>query len=105
MVEKWYQNAYFLCIKNGGFIMKIIAKSSKTVIDPVCGMQVDPCAADLVAEYNDRTFYFCAQGCRQAFESDPAKYFAQTSTKKKGWWGRYLDRLNKSTDGKAMKCH
>jgi len=85
--------------------MNLIAKSSNTAIDPVCGMQVDPCATDLVAEYKDRTFYFCAQGCRQAFEKDPDKYFIQKSNKKKGWWGRYLDRLNKSTDGKAMKCH
>ena len=44
-------------------MMKLIAKSSNTAIDPVCGMQVDPCATDLVAEYKDRTFYFCADGC------------------------------------------
>lgn len=23
---------------------------------------------------------------------------------KKGWWRRYLDRLNKATDGKPPKC-
>ncbi|UCD82259.1 MAG: YHS domain-containing protein [Desulfobacterales bacterium] len=85
--------------------MKSNAKSSNTVIDPVCGMQVDACATDLVAEYRDRMFYFCAHGCLQAFEKNPDKYFAQTTVKKKGWWGRYLDRLNKSTDGKAIKCH
>jgi YHS domain-containing protein len=85
--------------------MKSITKSSNTVIDPVCGMQVDPCATDLVTEYKDRTFYFCANGCLEAFEKDPAKYLAHKSKTKKGWWGRYLDRLNKSTDGKAIKCH
>jgi len=82
--------------------MKSTAKTANTVVDPVCGMEVDPCATDLVAEYKDKTFYFCAQGCRQAFEKNPNKYLAK---RKKGWWGRYLDRLNKSTDGKAIKCH
>ena len=86
-------------------MMNLIPKSSNTVTDPVCGMQVDPCATDLVVEYKDKTFYFCAQGCRQAFEKNPDKYLAQKAAKKKGWWGRYLDKLNKSTDGKAMKCH
>jgi len=85
--------------------MKSASRSAETVIDPVCGMHVDPCATDLVAEYKDRTFYFCAPGCRQAFEKNPAKYLAHASTRKQGWWGRYLDRLNRSTDGKAMKCH
>ena len=85
--------------------MKLSIPSKKTVVDPVCGMEVDPCKTKLNADYEDKKFYFCAEGCRKAFERNPAKFKNSTSAKKKGMWGRYLDRLNKSTDGKAMKCH
>ena len=85
--------------------MELSDKSQKTVIDPVCGMPVDACTADLIADYKNKRFYFCAPACRQAFENDPEKYCDSTSAKRKGWWGRYLDRLNKTTDGKAIKCH
>ena len=85
--------------------MKLSVPSKKTVIDPVCGMQVDPCKTELTAEYEGKSFYFCAPGCLKAFEENPAKYEVATSARKKGFWGRYLDRLNKSTDGKAIKCH
>lgn len=85
--------------------MKLSVPSEKAVVDPVCGMQVDPCNTELTADYEDKRFYFCAKGCLTAFEKNPARYKNATSAKKKGIWGRYLDRLNKSTDGKAMKCH
>ena len=85
--------------------MKPSITSTKTVVDPVCGMTVDPCKTELTAEYEDKRYYFCAAGCLEAFEKNPAKYKNVTVAGKKGIWGKYLDRLNKSTDGKAMKCH
>lgn len=42
--------------------------------DPVCGMQVDPQTARHTAEYEGATYYFCAPGCKKAFEEDPSKY-------------------------------
>ena len=42
--------------------------------DPVCGMQVDPATAQHTATYEGQTYYFCAPGCKRAFEADPAKY-------------------------------
>ena len=42
--------------------------------DPVCGMEVDPAAARHTATYQGQTYYFCAPGCKRAFEADPAKY-------------------------------
>jgi len=85
--------------------MKPSITSKKAVVDPVCGMTVDPCKTELTADYEDNRFYFCAEGCLNAFEKNPDKYKNAPSVGKKGLWGRYLDRLNKSTDGKAMKCH
>jgi len=85
--------------------MKPSITSKKAVVDPVCGMTVDPCKTELTADYEDNRFYFCAEGCLNAFEKNPDKYKNAPSASKKGLWGRDLDRLNKSTDGKAMKCH
>lgn len=43
-------------------------------IDPVCGMQVDEKTAAATYEYKGKTYYFCAVGCKAAFEKDPEKY-------------------------------
>jgi YHS domain-containing protein len=83
--------------------MKIFTPEIKTVADPVCGMQIDPCKTDLATDYQERKFYFCAEGCRKAFEENPEKYTGVHS--RKGWWGRYLAKLNKTTGGKPMNCH
>ena len=46
--------------------------------DPVCGMDVDPSTAKHTTEYNGQTYYFCAPGCKQAFEAEPDKYLDPT---------------------------
>jgi Cu+-exporting ATPase len=40
-------------------------------IDPVCGMTVEEARAPAKTEYNGRTYYFCAPGCKRTFEADP----------------------------------
>ena len=48
--------------------------------DLVCGMDVnedEAKAKDLTAEYQGQTYYFCAPGCKRAFEQDPQQYVAQ----------------------------
>ncbi|RMF29842.1 MAG: YHS domain-containing protein [Chloroflexi bacterium] len=44
------------------------------VKDVVCGMMVDPETAPAKTEYKGETYYFCAPGCKVAFEKDPEKY-------------------------------
>jgi Cu+-exporting ATPase len=44
------------------------------VLDPVCGMTVDPHTAKHRTDYRDHTYYFCAAGCRTKFIADPQKY-------------------------------
>ncbi|MFQ5769994.1 MAG: YHS domain-containing protein [bacterium] len=46
----------------------------KKAIDPVCGMQVDVKKAEASSEYEGKTYYFCAKGCREAFDKDPEKF-------------------------------
>ncbi|HOT06488.1 MAG: YHS domain protein [Methanosaeta sp. PtaB.Bin039] len=43
-------------------------------IDPVCKMVVDEATAKFTAEYEGRKYYFCAPGCKKAFEKEPMKY-------------------------------
>ena len=45
-------------------------------IDPVCKMEVDENGAAATSEYKGQTYYFCAVGCKKAFEEDPEKYLA-----------------------------
>jgi P-type Cu+ transporter len=50
------------------------APATSGVIDPVCGMTVDPATAKHRADYRGHTYYFCAAGCRTKFIADPQKY-------------------------------
>jgi YHS domain-containing protein len=47
-------------------------------IDPVCKMQVDESNAPATSEYKGKTYYFCAVGCKKAFDEDPEKYLSET---------------------------
>jgi Cu+-exporting ATPase len=44
------------------------------VKDLVCGMWIDPKEAAATSEYKGKTYYFCARGCKVAFDKDPEKY-------------------------------
>src|ERR1041384_936335 len=44
------------------------------VIDPVCGMTVDPHSARHRHQHQGRTYYCCSAGCRTKFAADPGKY-------------------------------
>ncbi len=50
------------------------AGEAALAIDPVCGMTVDPAASPYRHDYRQRTYYFCAAGCRSKFAADPEKY-------------------------------
>lgn len=43
-------------------------------IDPICKMEVDEETATLVSEYKGQKYYFCAPGCKKAFDENPEKY-------------------------------
>ena len=51
--------------------------TQSVVIDPVCGMTVDPATAKARADYEGKTYYFCCPGCAQKFTADPQKYLAK----------------------------
>ena len=85
--------------------MNQTATESDSVIDPVCGMTVNPEKSAIEATVEGQAYYFCAEGCRKAFVENPEKYLDSQPQKKKGWWCRFTQRLEKATGGKPMKCH
>ena len=46
------------------------------VLDPVCGMTVDPLKTAHHAEHAGQDFHFCSGGCRTKFMADPARYLS-----------------------------
>jgi Cu+-exporting ATPase len=51
------------------------------VIDPVCGMTVDPATARGGShEHGGTTYYFCSPGCRTKFAADPERYLRDGPT-------------------------
>lgn len=75
------------------------------VIDPVCGMALSAGKANVLTTIKGQKYYFCAEDCRKVFEENPNKFLDPKPQKRKGIWGRYMDRLRKATGGKAQKCH
>ncbi|MDN5570667.1 MAG: heavy metal translocating P-type ATPase [Propionibacteriaceae bacterium] len=47
-----------------------------TVLDPVCGMTVDPAATEHHATHDGVEHHFCSAGCREKFLADPDAYGA-----------------------------
>jgi Cu+-exporting ATPase len=52
-------------------------RRQQMAIDPVCKMKVEPETAAGEAEYKGKTYYFCAPGCKVAFEKNPEKYLKE----------------------------
>ncbi len=61
--------------KPAGLINKTLG-GTKMAIDPVCKMEVEESTAAATSEYNGKKYYFCAVGCKKAFDQNPEKYLA-----------------------------
>ena len=48
-----------------------------THADPVCGMKVDEPEAAAQSTHEGNTYYFCSQGCKNAFDQNPEKYVSK----------------------------
>lgn len=44
------------------------------IIDPVCGMHMDPEKAPAFSTYQEHTYYFCCDECKQKFDANPEQY-------------------------------
>jgi YHS domain-containing protein len=44
------------------------------VLDPVCGMQIDPADAAGSAVHGGQMFHFCSESCKRQFDAEPSRY-------------------------------
>ncbi len=58
----------------GGLTTGVVVAQLEEANDPVCEMIVNTETARWTFEHEGETYYFCAPGCRKAFESDPASF-------------------------------
>jgi YHS domain-containing protein len=56
--------------------MRAPAREAATVkvIDPVCGMQIDPADAAASAAHDSHVFHFCSEHCKRQFDAEPSRY-------------------------------
>ena len=62
---------------SGKISMVQVAHAEERPKDPICDMYVDPSAAakaGRVSQYGGKTYYFCADECKQQFDRDPKRY-------------------------------
>ena len=50
------------------------AEPVEGVVDPVCGMTIDPADAVGRFDYKGQTYYFCAESCLEQFRQDPEQF-------------------------------
>ncbi len=48
--------------------------------DLVCGMEVNEKTAKWKSVYKGKTYYFCAPGCKKAFDEEPDTYISGASS-------------------------
>src|SRR5687768_11774270 len=51
-----------------------MATTSTRVIDPVCGMEIDPETAAGHSRWQGRDFHFCSASCKRKFDANPGSY-------------------------------
>src|SRR5256885_11437905 len=49
------------------------------VVDPVCGMTIDPADAAGSWEYNGQRYYFCHESCLARFQANPDSFLAPSA--------------------------
>lgn len=55
-------------------VAESINGGNKMVIDPVCKMEIEESTAVATSDYKGKKYYFCAMGCKKAFDENPEKY-------------------------------
>jgi Cu+-exporting ATPase len=54
----------------------LTVKGGEMAKDPVCGMDVEEGTAAGTATHEGKTYYFCSEQCKAAFQRTPARFVA-----------------------------
>ena len=52
------------------------------VVDPVCGMKINPSEAARQTRHGGKLYHFCSEDCLKKFEADPQKFVASKAAGK-----------------------
>jgi len=55
-------------------------KEPAKVIDPVCGMELEPAQAAAAADQRGTVYYFCSAACKQRFVEAPDRYLSPAAS-------------------------
>lgn len=55
------------------------SRTGDKVVDPVCGMNVEPVKAKYKHDHGGKTYYFCRSLCQEKFVADPKQYLDKTT--------------------------
>jgi xanthine dehydrogenase accessory factor len=58
----------------GELVVEAAIAEPVTVVDPVCGMTVEPATSHYHSTVDGRDFWFCAPGCKSAFDAEPSRF-------------------------------
>jgi Cu+-exporting ATPase len=56
-----------------------VPNADTLVVDPVCGMKVDPTTSKHRFDHGWKTIHFCSAGCRSKFAANPDRYLKPTT--------------------------
>ena len=73
-----------------------------TVIDPVCGMNIDPAKAVGSSTYEGESYHFCSHGCESKFDAAPAQYANPTASSPKSASARAIPATEALITGGVM---
>ena len=76
------QVLHFPCSLNAWRVNLQGSSTMATMIDPVCGMEVEADNAGEHVSYGMIVYYFCSAECREKFEADPARYVTDLEGKR-----------------------
>lgn len=79
------------------------AAHGQLVQDPVCGMQVEPQAAQHRHAFGETTYYFCSARCLEKFEANPDLYLNPPATDP-GVTNPAMGSLPKAAQGSVWTC-
>src|SRR5574342_595149 len=54
--------------------------TTNEVIDPVCGMMIDPRTAAGTWDYKEQRYYFCNPHCLERFKADPESFLREAQS-------------------------
>lgn len=74
--------------------------TDNAVQDPVCGMKVDP-TSSCSSDFEGNTYYFCCNGCRKKFNSDPQGVLAARKEKNE----QQVHQISLGAAPSASCCH